>query len=79
MADATAGFRELMATLGPLAKTGASRELLVEMVTASGVRVDADLNPVGRVTSEQLLKVVEGVDVKAVWKLAARRVMRQYA
>jgi hypothetical protein len=67
-----------MTTIRPLAKTADSDHLLREACAAAGIEVDADGEPTGPVSEAQVQRLVDSLDVKAVWRVAARRVMRQF-
>jgi hypothetical protein len=78
MASATQGFHDLMDTLRPLASSAESRALLVTQLLSIGIHINHELRLQGAITDEQLAKVIDAVDVKAVWKIAARRALRPY-
>lgn len=72
-------FSELMDTLKPMATTPESRRLLVDQLASIGVIIGEDLSLRSAITISQLEKTVDALDVKAVWKMVARRVLRGQA
>jgi RNA-binding protein YlmH len=76
--DADVALAQLIDAIRPMAASPSSKELFLQLLGKAAIKVDANLVATHKVNRQHIQALVEHLDVRVAWKLAAKRVLRPH-